>query len=365
MALEARLRLAQVELAQLMGLRQGAPTAALLIAQQPFPCVFAKGKAVEEGQLLVRLVMAPAVVGKTLGQCEAALLLDPIIEAKRGNSKAASNTGPLRGAKGAFNNKGVAQLMPKFEMGTRKLPVQMQFRVNVQLGGLTGPITSDLSRSLVVITNECQWEGAEGLLLEDTIFAHKVQDVPWAHCANVIQRHFLVVTRQDLDNPSRALSRSELTYFLQNLLGGKQVVSKKDFGSFWDWYGKCLQALRYQRHIGQLWNAGILLGFTNRQDVNAALHGHEPGTFLVRFSERHAGQFAFAYVGYEMRRQVKHYLVQPNDTASAKKTLPDFLAECHQFQKLLQIHKSPDGSAALVPVRAWRACFLCVFVWTY
>jgi hypothetical protein len=38
------------------------------------------------------------------------------------------------------------------------------------------------------------------------------------------------------------------------------------------------------------------------QDVNNALHGRDPGTFLVRFSERHAGQFAVAYVGYEMPR---------------------------------------------------------------
>lgn len=47
--------------------------------------------------------------------------------------------------------------------------------------------------------------------------------------------------------------------------------------------------LRYQRHINSLWTTGILLGFINRQDVNNALYGHEPGTFLIRFSERHAG----------------------------------------------------------------------------
>jgi hypothetical protein len=48
--------------------------------------------------------------------------------------------------------------------------------------------------------------------------------------------------------------------------------------------------LSYQRHIGSLWNAGLLLGFVSRDDVNNALHGRDPGTFLVRFSERHAGQ---------------------------------------------------------------------------
>jgi signal transducer and activator of transcription 4 len=147
--------------------------------------------------------------------------------------------------------------------------------------------------------------------------------------------------------PSRSLSSSELTYFLQNLLGGKQVIDSKSFERFWDWYGKCLQVLRYQRHVGALWNSGLLVGFINREDVTNALEGRDPGTFILRFSERHAGQFAVAYVGYEMPRKVKHYLVQPTDTASAKKTLPDFLAECHQFQKVLERKVGPNGANQL------------------
>ena len=49
-----------------------------------------------------------------------------------------------------------------------------------------------------------------------------------------------------------------------------------------------------------------------RDDVNAALNGQEPGTFLIRFSETHYGQFAIAYNGSD-RRNVKHYLVQPTE----------------------------------------------------
>jgi hypothetical protein len=68
--------------------------------------------------------------------------------------------------------------------------------------------------------------------------------VSWAYFANVIQRHFLIVTRQDPEAPSRSLSRSELSFLFSNLLGGKQVVDAKSFAVFWDWYGKCLQVLR-------------------------------------------------------------------------------------------------------------------------
>ena len=28
------------------------------------------------------------------------------------------------------------------------------------------------------------------------------------------------------------------------------------YDQFWLWYGKVLQKLRYQRHIGQLWQSG-------------------------------------------------------------------------------------------------------------
>jgi len=79
----------------------------------------------------------------------------------------------------------------------------------------------------------------------------------------------------------------------------------------------------------------LLYGFMGREDVNAALFNQEPGTFIIRFSERFAGQFAIAYIGNEAPNKIKHYLVQPNDTAAAKKTLPDFLDECRQFTKLL------------------------------
>lgn len=39
-------------------------------------------------------------------------------------------------------------------------------------------------------------------------------------------------------------------------LGGTPFISIKMYDQFWLWYGKVLQKLRYQRHIGQLWQSG-------------------------------------------------------------------------------------------------------------
>jgi hypothetical protein len=40
---------------------------------------------------------------------------------------------------------------------------------------------------------------------------------------------------------------------------------------------------------------------------------------------------------------VKHYLVQPTDTAGAKKTLPDFVMSCPQFAYILQLATDSGG----------------------
>lgn len=83
----------------------------------------------------------------------------------------------------------------------------------------------------------------------------------------------------------------------------------------------------------------MIHGFLSREAVHNVLKDQDPGTFLVRFSERHPGQFAVAYRidGPMSGDCVRHYLVQPDDTAGNKKTLPDFLSEQTPFCYLLQI----------------------------
>jgi hypothetical protein len=97
-----------------------------------------------------------------------------------------------------------------------------------------------------------------------------------------------------------------------------------------------------------------------RDDVNASLRGQDPGTFILRFSESHYGQFAIAYTGTEKGSPIKHYLVQPTEyvfcvhffltfsSTSAKKTLPDFLQECPQFMTLLVLTYDDAGRASFV-----------------
>lgn len=52
-----------------------------------------------------------------------------------------------------------------------------------------------------------------------------------------------------------------------------------------------------------------------REDVEASLKNQEPGTFIIRFSERFGGQFAIAFIGTEQPLKIKHYLMQPNEYA--------------------------------------------------
>ncbi len=45
----------------------------------------------------------------------------------------------------------------------------------------------------------------------------------------------------------------------------------KDFDQFWNWFGKGLHILRYQRHVGNLWKSGLIFGFIAKDAVHAAL----------------------------------------------------------------------------------------------
>jgi hypothetical protein len=52
--------------------------------------------------------------------------------------------------------------------------------------------------------------------------------------------------------------------------------------------------IRFKRHVNSLWFHGLIYGFITKEECKAALAGEEIGTFLIRFSESYAGQFAIA-----------------------------------------------------------------------
>lgn len=154
-------------------------------------------------------------------------------------------------------------------------------------------------------------------------------EIPWARFANVFQMHFIRATRQDVNKPARAFHAGDFEYLHDKFFGNKQLVSYKDFDQvtqlfslvlcfaspsvfrhkFWSWFGKGLHILRYQRHVGNLWKSGLIYGFIAKDAVHRALSNERPGSFLVRFSENHAGSFAVAYKHIDVRiapPQTKH-----------------------------------------------------------
>jgi hypothetical protein len=36
------------------------------------------------------------------------------------------------------------------------------------------------------------------------------------------------------------------------------MVSEHEGREFWNWFGQCLQTIRFKRHINTLWNAGYV-----------------------------------------------------------------------------------------------------------
>ena len=83
-------------------------------------------------------------------------------------------------------------------------------------------------------------------------------EVPWCQFANALQRQFVRSAKQDPANPTRCLSVYDFSYLRNKFFGGRSIVHQKDYDAFWLWYGKCLQVIRFQRHILQLWQNGYV-----------------------------------------------------------------------------------------------------------
>jgi len=215
----------------------------------------------------------------------------------------------------------------------------MQIQVSQGNSSSTITVESHTSQPFIVITNECQWEESEGVLLRKEAFGEQV-DIPWPLFANVLQHHFIRATRQDAVRPTRWLSNTDLEYIHEKFFNFLPMIPSKSYDNFWSWFGKTVKKLRYQRHILPLWQTGLIHGFLSREAVQEILRQQEAGTFLIRFSESNPGEFAVAYRIDEggPDDRIRHYLIRPDiDTPGNKKTIPDFINEQHAFCYLLQV----------------------------
>jgi len=315
------------------------PNVALVLKSQPFPVVISKGKQLGENQLVVLILTGARSNFHINGPVKATMICDSQPTTKN------NPTTPLEmDSQPIYPATLTAHFPLKFLAGTRKCSVNLKFGVNIRdMDNTTTTVESDASNPFVVITNECQWEGSAGVLLKKDAFDGQLE-ITWPQFINTLQRHFLIATKQDPVRPKRPLSAFDFKYIQTHFFGNRTIIHQQDFDKFWSWFGKSMQTLRYQRHISTLWQEGIIYGYMGRQEVNDALQNQDPGTFIIRFSERNPGQFGIAYIGVEMPPRIKHYLVQPNDTAAAKKTFPDFLSEHSQFVNLLQWTKDQNGN---------------------
>ena len=65
--------------------------------------------------------------------------------------------------------------------------------------------------------------------------------------------------------------------------------------------------------------------FVSGTQAEQLLMKEEPGTFLLRMSERLPGDFVVTYKQSET--SIRHYLVQGTDTSDKKKTIVDFFGQ--------------------------------------
>ena len=175
----------------------------------------------------------------------------------------------------------------------------MQLQVAQGDSTTTCTADSEASKHFVVITNEIQWQGSAGTLLKRDAFDGQVRVTYLLHyvpSGNYLSTlihdswrspgHSLQTPCNDmywkpqsktpyaqrgvyLDMTSDTSKRNSLVSFNSHInflcivpllralcLADRDVMNQKDFDTFWGWFGKNLQILRYQRHICHLWQQG-------------------------------------------------------------------------------------------------------------
>jgi len=367
------------------GSRPSSCIASLVITSQPFPLVLSKGKLVDSSLDVAILTGATQELKQTQH-------FMPIIATNPPTKSVAQNIVTVAKEEAASGN--TTRLKLKMMNGSRMMPVMVKMSIAVAYPSGSIMLESQCSNPFIVITNENQYEESNGSLLKYLAFGVK-NDTPWTHFANELQRHFVQATKQDGSTPQvlpvatpisaaaaaaaltpenlpiRPLSVHDLEYIHNRFFAGRPVIAVSQFDQFWAWFGKILQRMRSTRQICGMWRDGLLWGFANRNEVEQALMPQPPGSFVVRFSERHAGHFAIAYKNpmIEIRGQqsepptpqivgqvatggscIKHYLVKPEEI-STQKTLPDFLNDIGGLSVMIRVLYNDFGTEIDPPFR--------------
>ncbi len=126
-----------------------------------------------------------------------------------------------------------AEFRLKFSNGTRKQPVQFQFRLGVTVARQGGgseyvEVTSKVTPPTISVTNEVQWEEAEGMLIERVAFQFQEQ-CSWSTLCNYLQRHLIHATRQNICQLQRIFCLAELSYFQRAFFGGSGMAKVDQF----------------------------------------------------------------------------------------------------------------------------------------
>ncbi len=234
--LELRIQIEQICLYLSEVRNEGGKRCSIVIISHPFPMVATRGRTLEGSPLLVQLLTGAAV---DLVNAEA-VTAEPLLP---------------KNAKGKLPpdlmDNVSAHLMPdtrhadfrlKFANGTRKQPVQFVFKAAVVIRRHGGgedhiEVSSELTPPTISVTNEVQWEEAEGMLMERVAFERE-NSCNWSVLCNYLQRHLIHATRQNICSLNRIFSLVELSYFHRTFFGGASMVKLDQFQEFWKWYGK-------------------------------------------------------------------------------------------------------------------------------
>lgn len=351
---------------------------AFCVISSPFPAVATRGRSLESARsMVVQLLTGVTADILATGQVQTEAVIP-----KGTKGKVAADLMDVPAAT-LHPETRHAEIRIKFANGTRKQPVYFQFHVQVNLRTPSGlqqvtlsrwvgwgdccyhhfffffrarlnhslPTHSEVTPPAISVTNEVQWEEAEGILVEKQAFQEN-STCAWFALANVLQRHMIDATRQPVTSLSRIYGQVELTYF-HHFLGGGAQVSVDAFREWWKWYGKAMHKVRYTKHILTLFLSGCLFGFIAKQDMELALRDQPPGTFMVRFSERNPGSFSIAYVlqseNDPTQSMVRHYLVSQEDITQ-RRSLADFLGESPALTHFLRYECSSGFNLAPTPL---------------